>query len=225
MICKNKDCRAELPDDAMFCLKCGEQQVVTKDNIYSAETISLDKEADEENSRRKSVKITLIAMAVICTIVLLLTIFSTFNDKNSNGKVSTNSNTKTQATNHDDTKSNYVSTFYKLEDCPIVVDSYYTSYPNSVDGVDLYIKWRSTDYKEIKYVYFSVTPYNRVDDEQYCEIRNRSTVNGQVTGPINYGDFETSQWDCAWYNGHIDHIELDKITIEYMDGTKRTYYK
>ena len=221
MICKNKDCRAELPDDAVFCLKCGEKQVVSEDIIFTVETISSFE--DEKNSRRKAVKITLIAMAVICTILLLLAFFSTFNNKNSNEKVSTNSNTKTQATNHDYTKSNYVSSYYKLEDCPIVVDSYYTSYPNSADGVDFYIKWHSTDYKEIKYITFSVTPYNRVNDEQYCEIRNRSTVNGKITGPVNYGNSKSSQWECAWYNSDIDHIELDEITIEYMDGTKRVY--
>lgn len=123
-----------------------------------------------------------------------------------------------------ETKYNYTPIIETLEDCPIKVNSYYTTAPNSADGVSFYIDWYSTDEKEIKYIYFTVTPYNRVNDKQYCEIRDHSIFNGSVTGPFYYGSADYSYWDCAWYNSDIDHIELDKITIEYMDGTKRIYY-
>lgn len=127
------------------------------------------------------------------------------------------SQTSTTETQSDYTRSN------SLENCPIKVTSYYTTAPNSADGVSLYINWYSEDEDEIKYIYFYVTPYNRVNDVQRCEIRDYSTHNCYATGPYYYGSSDYSYWDCIWYNSSIDHVEIDKIIIEYMDGNRATY--
>lgn len=111
-----------------------------------------------------------------------------------------------------------------LQDCPIKVNSCYTAEPNSAGGVDLYVDWYCESDKEIKYIYFNVTPYNRVNDFQRCEIRDYGTQDCKLTGPFNNDSADYSYWECVWYNDDIDHPELNKITIEYMDGTKETYY-
>ena len=121
-------------------------------------------------------------------------------------------------------QNNYWSELKALDECPIKVTSCYPSAPNSADGVDLHINWYSEDTKEIKYIYFYVTPYNRVNDKQTCEIRDYSTHGCYVTGPFSYGASDYSYWDCIWYNSDIDHVELDKIVIQYMDGTSEYYY-
>ncbi len=128
---------------------------------------------------------------------------------------------QTEPTKKDD---NYNFTKDTPEDCPVKVTSYYTGTPNSADGVDVYINWYSESQDEIKYIYFYVTPYNRVDDEQRCEIRDYSTHGCYVTGPFYNGSSDSSYWDCIWYNGDIDYMKIDSIRIEYMDGNSKTYY-
>ncbi len=113
----------------------------------------------------------------------------------------------------------------KPQVCPIKVTSCYTGAPNSADGVDLYINWYNEGEKEIKYISFSVIPYNRVNDMQSCEIRNHSRFNARVTGPFYYGSSESTYWDCAWYNSDIDHPEIGHIWIDYMDGSSEKYYE
>lgn len=97
----------------------------------------------------------------------------------------------------------------------------YTSEPNSVGGVDLHIIWRNNSNKTIKYIRFSVTPYNAVGDPQSSEIGGTSSINAKVTGPINpgitYG--EGYLWECAWYNNTITTVKLNGIEITYMDDS------
>ncbi len=97
------------------------------------------------------------------------------------------------------------------------------SKPNSAGGVDLFIGFKNKSDKVIKYVYFSVIPYNAVGDVVSCEIRRDSIFKAQVTGPYEKGeglngDYD-GYWDCAWYSYDIERIELSEITIEYMDGS------
>lgn len=103
----------------------------------------------------------------------------------------------------------------------ITVASLYTSAPNSASGVDLHIVWQNNSSKAIKYISFTVTPYNAVGDPQKCEIRGYSSFRGKVTGPINpgatYGNGK--QWEVAWYNNTIVSAKLNAIDITYMDDS------
>jgi len=58
--------------------------------------------------------------------------------------------------------------------------------PNSVGGVDLLIRWGYfNESKVIKYIYFTVTPYNAVRDKQKSKIGNTDNITVEITGPIN----------------------------------------
>ncbi|MDF2565877.1 MAG: hypothetical protein K0Q53_2281 [Massilibacillus sp.] len=96
-----------------------------------------------------------------------------------------------------------------------------TDSPNSAGGVDLNIVWQNTSSKTVKYCYFTVVPYNSVNDAVSCTIRRSSEFTGKVTGPINPGQWngENTSWECAWYNNTIVRADLIKIKIEYTDGT------
>lgn len=96
-----------------------------------------------------------------------------------------------------------------------------TDDPNSAGGVDLRIVWQNTSDKAIKYVSFTVVPYNAVNDIVSCTIRRESEFTGRVTGPINPGQWygEGTYWQCPWYNNSIVRAELRKIRIEYINGT------
>ncbi|MDP3113590.1 MAG: hypothetical protein Q8M98_02320 [Candidatus Cloacimonadaceae bacterium] len=106
----------------------------------------------------------------------------------------------------------------------IKIISVFTSAPNSVGGVDVHTIWKNTSTKVIKYVSFYWTPYNAVGDVVSCSIRGYRDAGEQVTGPINPGQTHgyNYSWECHWYNNTIKKATLDKIEIDYMDGTTKT---
>ncbi len=97
------------------------------------------------------------------------------------------------------------------------------SRPNYAGGVDVYINFTNNSDKTIKYVYFTVEPYNAVGDIVESEVGNKTTAICTDTGPYGPGEghYGTSwYWNCVWYNSTIVRIELTKIRIEYTDGTQ-----
>jgi len=97
---------------------------------------------------------------------------------------------------------------------------------NSADGVDISITWQYLDTsKDIKYLYFTIAPYNCVGDPVKGRYDNGSKI-GKITGPI-YGSDERqeSHWETFWYNRSICSIKIVKVKVEYMDGSNYTYVK
>ena len=56
---------------------------------------------------------------------------------------------------------------------------------DSVGGVSPSIGYRNNSDKTIKYIDFTMVPYNAVGDTVSCEIRGNSAATGRVTGPID----------------------------------------
>lgn len=56
-----------------------------------------------------------------------------------------------------------------------------TSEPNSAGGIDLYIKWKNTSEKTVKYAYFTCDLYNAVDDNVENDISGQYSFVGKVT--------------------------------------------
>lgn len=98
---------------------------------------------------------------------------------------------------------------------------------NSADGVDFSIEWiNANQNKTIKYIFFTVIPYNAVGDIQSCKITGRSEFTGKVTGPIKPdSNLQTSYWETAWYNSTIDCLKMTKVEVKYMDGSTDLYIK
>ncbi len=108
----------------------------------------------------------------------------------------------------------------RANNLPIIITSLHPGHPNSVGGVDLYIRFMNISKKTIKYITFEVTPYNRVGDKMKCEIRGYSNFSGKAQGPFKKGQWgPNGYWENAWYNSWIDHVILNSIIIEFMDGT------
>ena len=96
---------------------------------------------------------------------------------------------------------------------------------NSAGGVSFSINWQYLNStKEIKYIYFTVEPYNRVGDVVKCSISSDSEFKGMVTGPIEEWDQPYQHyWKNAWYNNTVHSIKISKVRVEYMDGTFYSY--
>ncbi len=105
----------------------------------------------------------------------------------------------------------------------IKVTKIWTASPNSAGGVDLYINWKNVSNKIIKYAYFTVIPYNSVNDIVSCTIRHYSEFTAQAdNGPYSQGQGTSGTgyyWENAWYNYSIKSVKLKSVRIMYMDGT------
>ena len=105
----------------------------------------------------------------------------------------------------------------------IILDGNVTS-PNSAGAVDVQMEFRNKSYKAIKYIYYTVTPYNAVDRPVACTVTGKSDVRLQFTGPLkaesNLIDYI---WRDVWYGYAIDHYVIKKIEIDFMDGERVSF--
>lgn len=97
-----------------------------------------------------------------------------------------------------------------------------TSKPNSAGGIDLFIKWKNTSQKIVKYANFKCELYNAVDDIVSDDITGNYTFKGKVTGPIQPGEIYGTDyyWQNAWWNHSGKYAKIIEIKLEYMDGEK-----
>lgn len=97
--------------------------------------------------------------------------------------------------------------------------------PNSAGGFSLKWDFKNCTGKTIKYAHFWATPYNAVDDPVKCTVTGESTDGVRFTGPLANGETYTGcLWENAWYNHTIKTARMEKVYIEYMDGTDEHIY-
>ena len=103
----------------------------------------------------------------------------------------------------------------------IMVQIDYKSY-SRYQRTDVSVKVKNLNQKEIKYCTLRFTPYNAVGDVVTCRYTKHSAVNLQIIGPIKQDSICDITFDNIWYVDIISTIKLNKVSIEYMDGTKKT---
>ncbi len=99
-----------------------------------------------------------------------------------------------------------------------------TDEPNSAGGINLYIKWKNTSDKTVKYAYFTCELYNAVDDKVNDTISGSYKFTGKVTGPVQPNEIKgkDTYWQNAWWNNSGRYAKIIGIELEYMDGSKIT---
>ncbi len=90
---------------------------------------------------------------------------------------------------------------------------------NQLGQAGLIISFRNDSNKTIKYVIFTVAPIDRVNS------RIAAPVQVKATGPIKPHAVDSCQWDYMWQSGALKSIAIDRISVEYMDGTIETFDK
>jgi hypothetical protein len=108
---------------------------------------------------------------------------------------------------------------------PLLIIGHNVTRPNSADGVGFTLALQNTSRKTIKYLHFTVTAINRVGDAVRSSVGGESTVTLDATGPFA-PDFQTDsigfRWGPAWYNNTIAFGRLDRVVVDYIDGTHET---
>ncbi|MCI8389063.1 MAG: hypothetical protein HFE63_11450 [Clostridiales bacterium] len=109
----------------------------------------------------------------------------------------------------------------------IRVTKIWISSHDSVGGVNVYFNFVNKSDKTIKRVNFGFTFYDRVGDVAKCEIE-RDTINDcYYTGPVASGGGLSGTGWCwgKYYNWDIASVKLVSLSIEYMDGTYKSFTK
>lgn len=101
----------------------------------------------------------------------------------------------------------------------IFVTYVYLATPNYAGGCDYSFHYINNSQKIIKYLDWTGTIYNAVNDPVPCDVRRTSICKGRDTGPIRPGESGGGTWECVIYNNTAKTMKLSNITILYMDGS------
>ena len=112
---------------------------------------------------------------------------------------------------------------FKEKKIPLMIKTNEIASVNSVGGVDVSINAKNLSNKTIKYVRYTVKPYNGVGDAVKGSIRRRSTTTIGGTGPIKPMESALYRWENVWYNGTISCMVITGVHITYLDGSRKTY--
>lgn len=84
---------------------------------------------------------------------------------------------------------------------------------------DPYVEYKNTSSKTYKYVHFSFIPYNAVGDTVADKPSSIKATGPEEPGPGPDMAYKLYK-DNVWRDNTIDHIVIDSIRIEYMDGSE-----
>ena len=102
---------------------------------------------------------------------------------------------------------------------PLLISRFRIGDPNSAGGVLVQFIFENLSEKEIKYVYFEVTPYNRVNDIAPSQIGGKTLARCEAVGPIPQFEYKNGIWENVWYNPTITQAVINRIEIIYTDNT------
>jgi hypothetical protein len=109
-----------------------------------------------------------------------------------------------------------VINYYARDKNQLAVSSYEVTGSEVTIGMNITIQ--NLNSKTIKYIYFTVTATNPVDDKV-----GTKTVRG--VGPIKKDEEGTYEFDDIIYSSTAKFLSIDRIKIQYMDGSGRDILK
>lgn len=83
------------------------------------------------------------------------------------------------------------------------------------NGTGFKITFANPSKKTIKYIWFTVSGINRVDD-----LVGTKTLKG--VGPLETNQIADFSYDYVWLNDLVEYFKIPSIKIQYMDGTFKT---
>jgi hypothetical protein len=109
-----------------------------------------------------------------------------------------------------------VINYNALEKCKFAIQSWQVTGSDYSIGMDITLSNLSE--KIIKYIYITVTAKNPVDDKV-------GTKTLKAVGPIYSNDSGSYSFEDIIYSKTASSLSLDKIKVEYMDKTTKTFSK
>lgn len=130
------------------------------------------------------------------------------------------------ATTSNGIESSFLLTVEKMESLRILA---VTAKPNSVGGTAPFIYFRNDSGKTMKYVHFTVTPYNSVGDVAADSITKKTTTTLTQTGPIESENFANIPNFGYFYQDNQCHfvykIGEESPHIQYVSSSSNKFVK
>lgn len=101
---------------------------------------------------------------------------------------------------------------------PIIITDYSTKL-NTVGGLDYTLTVANNSGKTINYIHYTVHVINRVGDAIYDTISDKKTFHLKDTGPYAANETSSGIWEAMMYNYSAYDVVIDKVEIEYKDGS------
>lgn len=92
---------------------------------------------------------------------------------------------------------------------------------NSVGGLDITISFKNESNKTINYIDTVYKVKNSVEDEVACRIHGFNHPKLHYTGPLKPNESQKALWGAAVYNSTITQIHINKLSVEFSDGTSQ----
>jgi hypothetical protein len=107
---------------------------------------------------------------------------------------------------------------------PIVLTLWGRS-PNAAGGVGVELEFENVNDKTISSILFSITPYNDEGRPVACDVRHGTCSVLKATGPFRPSTQYTRFWENVWYSSAISCLQVDSITVRYLDDTTQMINK
>jgi hypothetical protein len=102
----------------------------------------------------------------------------------------------------------------------------YGQEPNTAGGVTVEINFQNVSSKTIKGIVFSLTPYNAEEKQVSCEVSRKCATDLTAIGYFRAEDgYYSRNWGNVWYSQEIKYIQVNAVTITYLDGTTQVINK
>ena len=89
------------------------------------------------------------------------------------------------------------------------------------EGTGMSFELLNSSNKTIKYITFNFIGYNAVDDP--VTSRGKSLITRRGIGPIGPDETASYDFEYVWFTDIVEYGKIHSITIQYKDGSTRTY--
>ncbi len=76
--------------------------------------------------------------------------------------------------------------------------------------------------KNIKYIWFTFSGYNAVDDLIFDRIKGKSKITIKGIGPLNSGASGKYEYNYVWHSDLVQNVKINQIKVQFMDETFKT---
>lgn len=102
----------------------------------------------------------------------------------------------------------------------------YGQEPNTAGGVTVEINFQNVSTKTIKNIVFTLTPFDADGRQVSCEVSRKCGTDLTAVGYFRYDSgYSSRYWENVWYSRVIQYIQVNAVTITFMDGATQIVNK
>jgi hypothetical protein len=104
----------------------------------------------------------------------------------------------------------------------VILDWSFYDESEYTEGTSIKISVINPTKKNIKYLWFTFSGYNAVDDLIIDTIKGKSKVTVKGVGPISPSESGDYEYDYVWHTDLVQRVKIDQVKVQFMDGSFKT---